>query len=103
MRDSWLSIRCISAQKRMYPDCLFCSLGGLMNRFVSIVAAFLMALTFSSLTYAQTGSIVGTVTDKTGAVVQNADITVRSVETNQTRTAKSSAGGAYSIPSLVPG
>lgn len=74
-----------------------------MNRFRTIFAIMLAGLTFSVLAYAQTGSIQGTVTDKTGALVQGADVTVRNLGTSQTRTAKTGATGTYSIPSLVPG
>lgn len=74
-----------------------------MNRFRTIFSIILAGLTFSVLAYAQTGSIQGTVTDKTGALVQGADVTVRNLDTSQTRTAKTGASGTYSVPSLVPG
>jgi hypothetical protein len=50
---------------------------------------------------AQTGAIQGTVTDKTGAVVAGATITVVNQATGASRTATSSASGAYSIPNLA--
>jgi len=49
-----------------------------------------------------TGSIVGTVTDASGAVVPNAKITITG-PTGQTLTAKTSDQGAYSVGSLIPG
>jgi hypothetical protein len=67
---------------------------------------FLLGSVFSLLVatfaLAQTGSIQGTVTDPSGAVVQGAEITIKNLGLNAVRTATSSATGAYSIPSLVP-
>jgi hypothetical protein len=47
--------------------------------------------------------LVGDVRDSSGAVVPGTTITVRSVETNETRTAKTNAEGEYSLPNLQPG
>ncbi len=60
-----------------------------------------MFLTVSSL--AQTGSIAGTVTDSTGAVVQGAEVTAHNTATNESHQAKSSDTGSYSIPDLQVG
>ncbi len=49
-----------------------------------------------------TGQIAGIVSDSSGAVIPNAQVTVRNLGTNATRSATSSATGAYLIPSLVP-
>src|ERR1700678_920448 len=59
---------------------------------ISVVASF-----------AQTGSITGTVSDSTGAVVQGAEITVRNTATNETHKATSNASGTYSIGDLAIG
>src|SRR5690349_7320132 len=69
-------------------------------RFFLGSAVLLLAATFAM---AQTGSIQGTVTDTAGAVVPGAEITVRSLASNATRTANSSDTGAYSIPNLEVG
>src|SRR5712691_9737476 len=63
-------------------------------------AALILA---ASLTAAQTGSILGTVTDKSGAVVQDAEVTVRNLATNLTRTATSSTTGSYNLTNLSVG
>lgn len=47
-----------------------------------------------------TGTIVGQVTDSTGAVIPNAEVTLRSQETNQTQTAHTDSSGQYTF-SLV--
>jgi hypothetical protein len=62
------------------------------------------ALTLAaSLAAAQTGSILGTVADKSGAVVQDAEVTVRNLATNLTRTATSSTTGSYNLTNLSVG
>src|SRR5207244_2103433 len=55
--------------------------------------------------YAQrdTGTIVGTVTDQSGAVVPGVSVTIRNVETNSTFSTVSDATGNYAAPLLKPG
>jgi hypothetical protein len=74
----------------------------LMLRFRILVLGVLVVLA-STFAWAQTGSIQGTVSDQTGAVVQAAEVTVRNLETNASRVATSSGTGVYSIPNLTPG
>lgn len=50
-----------------------------------------------------TGSLNGTVTDPTGAVIPGADITLVNEATAMTRTTTSSADGSYAFPQLQPG
>jgi hypothetical protein len=52
---------------------------------------------------AGTGSIMGAVTDPSGAVVPDADVTVRNVDTNLTRNVKSNEAGRYEVVALQPG
>jgi len=49
------------------------------------------------------GSVVGTVTDQTGAVVPNATVTIANVNTGQTREGTTDAAGYYSIPNALEG
>src|ERR1022692_4231381 len=56
-----------------------------------------------SAALAQSGSIAGTVTDSTGAVVQGADIIARNVGSNTVRSTTSNGAGTYSLPDLVAG
>jgi Carboxypeptidase regulatory-like domain len=49
------------------------------------------------------GSIVGTVTDSSGAAVQNAAVTLTNTGTDERRTAKTGADGIYRFVNLVPG
>ncbi len=50
-----------------------------------------------------TGSITGTVTDSTGAVIQGAKVTITQIETNAVHTATTSAVGTYDVTLLPPG
>jgi hypothetical protein len=52
---------------------------------------------------ATTADIVGTVTDPTGAVIPNATVTVRSLDTGQVRTMVSSSTGEYAFIALQVG
>jgi hypothetical protein len=48
-------------------------------------------------------TIVGRVTDDSGAVVPDTTITITNTGTNESRTVKAGADGGYSIPQLAPG
>lgn len=49
------------------------------------------------------GSLQGTVTDSTGAVVPGAKVTLTSGDTNISRDTTTSEGGVYTFPNLAPG
>ena len=70
-----------------------------------LVIAFWLSVLSPSLTAqtTTTGSLAGTVTDASGAVVPNATVTVTSADTGQVRTAMSSENGSYNIGLLPPG
>jgi hypothetical protein len=69
----------------------------------------LLALVLESLLAASlfaagpTGTIVGTIADPSGAVVPNAQVTVRNQETNATREVETNEDGDYNVPLLPPG
>src|SRR5215469_2234402 len=50
-----------------------------------------------------TGTIAGSVTDTTGAIIPNAAVTITNKATGGVRSASSNAAGLYSAPSLLPG
>ena len=50
-----------------------------------------------------TGLLRGVVTDPSGRVVANADVRVTNERTNEVRTVKTGADGAYTVPLLPPG
>src|SRR5262249_5523906 len=50
-----------------------------------------------------TGSIQGTITDPSGAVIPDAKVTIRNLDTNQVREITTSSSGTYNSGSLFPG
>ena len=67
--------------------------------------ATVLALTVSARAFAQstTATMLGTVTDKTGATVAGAKVTARNMQTNLTRTVVSNEQGEYRIEFLPVG
>ncbi len=89
--DTFLSsfcLRCLNAKKAF--QVLGLSLGVLL----------LCLPAFSQLNL---GSITGTVTDTSGAVIAGATVTVTDVERGVSRTLTTDTAGQYSAPSLTPG
>jgi len=70
-----------------------------MKRLFSLL--FLAELTLSAQT--PTGTIVGTVTDATGAVISGATIAIANKATGLTRTSTTDPEGAYAAPALTVG
>ena len=71
----------------------------------SLQFAFLILLLFASplLASGPTGTITGTITDPSGAVVSKARVMVRNEETNATRDAETNEDGDYTVALLPPG
>jgi Carboxypeptidase regulatory-like domain len=78
----------------------------LSARFSLIALLIALTLIFTSVAFAQTtvstGSIAGTVTDATGAVISGARVTIVG-STGQTIKSTTSGQGAYSSGALIPG
>src|SRR5437660_1132029 len=49
------------------------------------------------------GTISGTISDKSGAVVANATVSLKNLATEVISVVKSNAQGLYSLPNLLPG
>jgi Carboxypeptidase regulatory-like domain len=85
---------------------LNCNLGDSESRLSWLAFVFALAL-FSCVAFAQTtvstGSIVGTVTDPTGAIVSGAKIVITNTGTGQALNVASNAAGAYASGPLDPG
>jgi|CZLA01.1.fsa_nt_gi hypothetical protein len=67
---------------------------------IFLLGALILAASFAA---AQTASIVGTVSDPTGAVVSGAAITIQNTETGAVRTVVSGDTGVYSVTNLEVG
>ena len=68
-----------------------------------LIVLLLGAASSATLMAQATGSIVGTVTDESGAVLPGVTIEVTNVGTGQTRNALTREDGYYSVPLLRPG
>src|SRR5215831_1593145 len=64
---------------------------------------FLAVLGSPSRFFAQTGTIVGAVTDHTGAVIPNVSVTVTNTDTARTVTMPTNDAGQYVAPDLPVG
>src|SRR6266571_9280613 len=76
-----------------------------MGGFMKILKLGISVFVFTSLAFAQvtTGTISGTVTDSTGAVVPGVNVTLKSVEKGISRTVRTDEGGRYRAPELALG
>ena len=75
-------------------------------RFVFVTFATLMMFVLSvASARAQdtTGTILGTITDASGAVLPGVTVTVKNTDTSQSRTIVTDEGGRYRVPLLAPG
>ncbi len=73
-----------------------------LNHRYSCVCSLARRLSLMAQT-AATGSLQGTVTDASGAVIPNATVTLTSVGTGQERTATTGGDGTYRFPLIQPG
>jgi hypothetical protein len=77
-----------------------------MRRSLLLFVALVLALGISSFPMAaqstSSGSVAGTVTDNTGAVVAGAKVTLVDKSTGDTRTTVTNAEGHYIFPNIVP-
>jgi hypothetical protein len=70
-------------------------------RTLRLVTALFIAA--GAMAFAQTATILGTVTDTTGAVVPNAKITIANTATSATRTLETNTAGNFNAPELPIG
>jgi hypothetical protein len=70
--------------------------------FITVFVLFLCSVAFGQTTIS-TGSLVGTVTDPTGAVVGGAKISIRNTATNQEVSVTSNSSGSFNSGALEPG
>jgi hypothetical protein len=77
----------------------------IMFRFVRLLvtAIVLPSLTYNLLAQTTTGTITGTVTDPSGAVVPNSKVIVTSEAEGSTREVTTSSSGVYTAPNLTVG
>src|ERR1700722_16543974 len=69
---------------------------------LALLFALLSFGAFNAFPQAETGQIIGTVTDPSGAFIPGAKVTVKSVATGAERTSTTSEAGAFTFPNLPP-
>jgi len=76
-----------------------------MQRLRAICILFLLALFTASMAFSQAvnATLLGTVTDTSGAVVPNAKVTIVETNTGFSRTTQTNESGNYTFPDLAPG
>ena len=74
-----------------------------MQRLRSLLGFGFIVLFSAVMSFAQTGTIAGTVSDASWAVVQGAEITVRNTATNETHQTTSGSAGTYTVTNLPVG
>jgi len=75
----------------------------IFSRF-AFISALACCLLFAGAAFAQsTATVVGTVTDATGASIPNAAVSVRNQNTGEERSTSTDASGSYVVPSLTVG
>src|SRR5260370_39471211 len=60
-------------------------------------------LTLAVQANAQTSSVVGTITDQSGAIIEGAKVTATNTQTSTARESSSNDTGLYRLTNLVPG
>jgi hypothetical protein len=72
-----------------------------------LISVLALCLALPAVSYGQasagTGSISGVLTDPSGAVIPDAEVVVRNVDTNVSRSVKSNEVGRYEVVALQPG
>ena len=72
-------------------------------RSVALASATLFVITASVFGQGAVGTILGIVTDTSGAVIAYADVTIANVETGVAQVTKTTSEGTYTVPFLKPG
>src|SRR5216684_9110399 len=87
------------------PVSCSCKLLTTLSSLLFVGLVFFSWLAFPSGTLAQTelAGVYGRVTDQSGAVIVDAEVEIKNVETNASTTVKTNQDGLYTIPSLHPG
>ena len=74
-----------------------------LSRAGVVALSLIMVQTGASMAQQTTASLVGNVTDSSGAAVAGATVSATNTNTNAIRTTQTESDGKYSIPSLAPG
>jgi hypothetical protein len=75
----------------------------MLSRRLGLALFLVCSATWPAIAVGPTGTIVGTVSDPSGAVIPEARVTVRNQGTNASREVLTNAAGDFSVPLLSPG
>lgn len=77
----------------------------ILKLWCNFLCSFWLFIVLSTPAQAQfvRGSIVGTISDESGAVIPGAEITLQNTSTNETKTFTTDAAGSYNFAALLPG
>src|SRR6266852_4571756 len=80
-------------------------ISGLSTVFLSVISLSLILLTANPTVWAQLAgaTLSGQVSDRSGALIASASVTIRNMATGEVRTVTTNEKGLYSAPSLQPG
>ena len=70
---------------------------------MAMVFAFSLSMSIPVEAQVESGKIVGTVRDSSGALVPDSDVTVTETQTNVPRMVKTDSNGGYTVTELKPG
>jgi hypothetical protein len=70
---------------------------------VAILLLVVVALSALAFGQATTGSVYGTVSDPSGAILADASVTVKNIQTGATRSTQTTDSGSYTFPVIEPG
>src|SRR5690348_8360171 len=70
---------------------------------IAMLFALLLVFCLPATAQVRFGSVVGSVSDPTGAALPGATVTLTNLATNDKRTVQSEGNGSYSFPNLAPG
>src|SRR5260370_20513667 len=71
--------------------------------FALVILVACLVLPSCAIAQTELAGVYGRVTDQSGAVIVDAEVEIKNVETNQSVTVKTNQDGLYTIPSLHPG
>src|SRR5437867_4909611 len=77
-----------------------------MSARTRVLFLLVVTLSFANLLHAQggaNGTILGTVTDNSGAVLASARVDVTNIATNVTNQTQTTSSGDFTVPFLLPG
>src|ERR1700736_5099541 len=84
-------------------NCVFARRQRALALVLSSVWGMFLSIPVATAQTSTSGTVLGTISDPTGAVVPKAEVQLVNVETNATATQITNDAGGYAFPNVVPG